>query len=78
MKIDETTLNDIWDIVKEYIPDKKSKDAALRLLGFFDGCGVKSRDLESLIGEADKHLEDAINEFLHLDDEEDDEYLEEE
>jgi len=75
--MDEGLIIEVWDIFREYIPDKNKETAASQFVDFLVGKDVDSSVLESLIG-YDSHLDDAIKYVLetddHLDEEIDDDY----
>lgn len=70
--MDESLIIELWDIFKEYIPDKNKETAASQFVDFLVGKDVTSDVLESLIG-YDTHLDEAIKYVLDTYNSDDDE-----
>ena len=65
--MEESLIIEIWDIFKEYIPEKTREIAANQFVDFLVGKDVEASVLQSLVG-YDTFLDDAIH--LVLDEEE--------
>lgn len=63
---------EIWDVFKEYIPEKNKETAASHYINFLIGQGTNTSDLRSVIG-YDSHLDDAIELATGVEDEDEDE-----
>jgi len=72
--IEEDLIIEMWDIFKEYIPEKNRENAAGHYVDFLVGKDVSSSILASIVG-YDVHLDSAIS--LVLDDGSDEEEDEE-
>lgn len=75
--MEEDHIVEIWDIFKEYIPEKNKETAANHFVDFLVGKDVSIRTLESITG-FDPHLDDAIKLVLDDESEESDEDFDEE
>lgn len=79
--MEESLIIELWDVFKEYVPEKNRETAANHYVDFLLGKDVESSILRGLIG-YDPHLDDAIELVLAEDDEgseeEDDFYDEDE
>ncbi len=82
--IDDQFIIEIWDIFKEYVPEKMRETAATQFVDFLDNFGVSSGVLEGVLG-YDPDLDRAIETILDQEDEEsedeedyDDEFTEDE
>lgn len=73
---DMTVVLDMWAIFRETAPPNKREDAALRMLKVLEEYGVEI-DKHSLEGE-DSYLDTALDNLLHGNEEEYDEYDEDE
>ena len=77
--MDESLIMTIWDMFREYIPEKNREMAANQYVDFLIGNDVTIEDLRSYTG-YDSHLDDAIalatDEGAEL--EEEDDYYEDE
>lgn len=75
--MDESLIGEVWDIFKDYIPDKNKDIAASQYVDFLLGKDIELEDLENFLG-YDPTLDTAINAVLEeeaeFDDEEDDDY----
>lgn len=65
--MDDSLIIEIWDVFKEYVPDKNKEMAANQFVDFLIGKDVDNDTLNSLLG-YDSYLDDAIE--LALDSEE--------
>lgn len=73
--MDESQIIEIWDVFKEYVPDKNKETAANHYVDFLLGKDVELSVLEGLLG-YDRYLDDAIELVLgdaDIDSDEDDE-----
>jgi hypothetical protein len=73
--MEESLIIELWDVFKEYVPEKNRETAANHYVDFLLGKDVESSILRGLVG-YDPHLDDAIELVLADDDagsEEDDE-----
>jgi len=66
--MDESLIIELWDVFKEYVPEKNRETAANHYVDFLLGKDVDEAILEGLTG-YDPHLDDAIQ--LALGDESD-------
>ena len=73
--MDESLIVELWDIFKEYIPEKNKDMAAAQYVDFLLGKDIDAGDLEGYLG-YDAHLDDAIRNVIDeeegYEDEEDD------
>ena len=69
--MEEDLIIEVWDVFKEYIPEKNKDTAANHFVDFLLGKDVDQSVLEALVG-FDSHLDDAIE--LVLDKETEDDY----
>ena len=78
--MDEILVMEIWDMFREYIPEKNKEVAANQFVDFLLGKDFESSDLEGLMG-YDPHLDIAVkavvDEEKEFEDEEDDGYSQE-
>lgn len=63
--MDETLIMEIWDIFKEYVPDKNKDTAANQYVDFLLGKDVDINVLEGFLG-YDTHLDSAISAVVDL------------
>lgn len=78
--MDEGLIIEIWDIFKEYVPEKNREVAANQYVDFLVDKDVDAAALKSLVG-YDAYLDDAIKYVLEEDEafeDEDDSYEEDE
>lgn len=78
--MDEGLIIEIWDIFKEYVPEKNREVAANQYVDFLVDKDVDASALKSLVG-YDSYLDDAIKYVLEEDEafeDEDDSYEEDE
>lgn len=79
--MEEDLIIEVWDVFKEYIPEKNKDTAANHFVDFLLGKDVDQSVLEALVG-FDSHLDDAIDLVLDKETEDDytddDEYYEDE
>jgi hypothetical protein len=79
--MEENLIIEVWDVFKEYIPEKNKDTAANHFVDFLLGKDVDQSVLEALVG-FDSHLDDAIELVLDKETEDDytddDEYYEDE
>ena len=79
--MEEDLIIEVWDVFKEYIPEKNKDTAANHFVDFLLGKDVDQSVLEALVG-FDRHLDDAIELVLDKETEDDytddDEYYEDE
>jgi len=79
--MEEDLIIEVWDVFKEYIPEKNKDTAANHFVDFLLGKDVDQSVLEALVG-FDSHLDDAIELVLDKETEDDytddDEYYEDE
>lgn len=74
--MDESLIGEVWDIFKDYIPEKSKDIAANQYVDFLLGKDIELEDLESFLG-YDPNLDTAINAVLEQEeefDEEEDDY----
>jgi len=64
--MDEDTIIELWDVFKEYVPEKNRENAANHYVDYLTGKDVKISVLEELVG-FDPHLDSAINLVLKTD-----------
>lgn len=64
--MDESLIMEVWDIFREYVPEKNKETAANQYVDFLVGKDVDGATLESLIG-YDAYLDDAIRYVLDAD-----------
>ena len=69
--MDESQIIDVWDVFKEYVPDKNKETAANHYVDFLLGKDVELSVLEGLLG-YDRYLDDAIELVLGNKGDEDD------
>ena len=78
--MDENLIITVWDIFREYIPEKNKEIAANQYVDFLLGKDIEVSELEGLMG-YDPYLDDAIKTVLQeekeFEDAEDDDYYEE-
>ena len=67
--MEESLIIEVWDIFREYIPEKSRETAANQFVDFLVGRDVETETLEGLLG-YDPHLDAAIK--LVLDEDGDD------
>lgn len=72
--MDESLIIELWDVFREYVPEKNRETAANHYVDFLIGKDVDKSILQGLVG-YDPHLDDAIELALG---EEGDDYNEEE
>ena len=70
--MDESQIIEVWDVFKEYVPDKNKETAANHYVDFLVGKDVEVSILEGLLG-YDRYLDDAIELVLGNDEAEADE-----
>ena len=82
--MEESQIIEIWDVFKEYVPEKSKDIAASHYVDYLVGQDVESSILSSLVG-YDPHLDDAIELVLdssdtdsNIDGDEEDHYEEDE
>jgi hypothetical protein len=81
--MEEGIIIGVWDVFKEYIPEKNKETAANHFIDFLIGNDIEQSVLESLSG-YDQYLDDAITLALEdvqeesYDDEDDIDYYEDE
>lgn len=61
--MEESLIMEIWDMFREYIPDKNKEMAANQFVDFLLGKDVSTADLEGFMG-YDPHLDVAIKAVL--------------
>ena len=74
--IDDSFIVEIWDIFKEYVPEKNRETAATQFVEFLQDSGVKDSVLESVLG-YDQYLDSAIELIINeeeFDDDDEDPY----
>ena len=69
--IEEDLIIEMWDVFKEYIPEKNKETAANHYVDFLLGKDVSQSTLESVMN-FDPHLDEAIKLVLDNDEEIDD------
>ena len=78
--MEESLIMEVWDIFREYIPEKNKEIAANQYVDFLLGKDIEVSELEGLMG-YDPYLDDAIKTVLQeekeFEDAEDDDYYEE-
>ena len=70
--IDDQFIIEIWDIFKDYVPEKVRETAATQFVEFLDDFGIKPSVLEGVLG-YDPHLDQAIESVLDQEDGEEEE-----
>jgi hypothetical protein len=79
--MEEDLIIEVWDVFKEYIPEKNKDTAANHFVDFLLGKDVEQSVLEGVVG-YDSHLDDAIELVLDKDQDEsfedEDDYYEDE
>ena len=65
--MEENLIIEVWDVFKDYIPEKNKSTAANHFVDFLIGKEVKVSVLEALVG-YDNHLDDAISAVSDADD----------
>lgn len=58
--MDEDLIIELWDVFKEYVPEKNREGAATHYVDFLVGKDVDSETLQGLIG-YDQYLDQAID-----------------
>jgi len=73
--MEEDQIIGIWDVFKEYIPEKNKDTAANHFVDFLVGQDIESSVLQGLVG-YDTHLDDAIELVLgdEVEEEEEEDY----
>jgi hypothetical protein len=61
--MDESLIMEIWDIFREYIPEKNKEMAANQYVDWLLGKDLSTEDLQGYMG-FDPHLDDAIKTVL--------------
>jgi hypothetical protein len=61
--MDEQLIIEVWDVFKEYIPEKNRDTAANQFVDFLSSKDVDENTFESLLG-YDSHLDSAIELIL--------------
>jgi len=61
--MEESLIMEVWDIFREYIPEKNKDMAAIQYVDFLLGKDIDMSIIESLSG-YDSHLDDAIKNVL--------------
>jgi hypothetical protein len=69
--MEEDLIIELWDVFKEYIPDKNKETAANHFVDFLLGKDVGQSVLEALLS-YDPHLDDAINLVIENEEQPDD------
>jgi hypothetical protein len=64
--MEEDLIIEVWDVFKEYIPEKNKDTAANHFVDFLLGKDVEQSVLEAVVG-YDSHLDDAIDLVLDKD-----------
>ena len=77
--MDESLIMTVWDMFREYIPEKNREMAANQYVDFLLGNDISIDDLQSFTG-YDPHLDDAIKAVADedIDDDDEDDYNEDE
>lgn len=80
--MEETLIMEVWDLFREYIPEKNREMAANQYVDFLLGKDISVDDLSAYTG-YDPHLDEAIksvtdDENSYEDDEDSDEFYEDE
>jgi hypothetical protein len=70
--MNEDLIMDIWDMFKEYVPEKNREGAATHYVDFLVGQDVDAETLQGLLG-YDQHLDLAIESIVELDKDDEDE-----
>lgn len=70
--MNEDLIMDIWDMFKEYVPEKNREGAAAHYVDFLVGQDVDAETLQGLLG-YDQHLDLAIESIVELDKDDEDE-----
>ena len=71
--IDEDLIIELWDLFKEYVPEKSRGAAAEQFIEYLLDKGIENSVIEGLAG-YDPDLDEAIEVTDEEDDEEDDDY----
>jgi hypothetical protein len=69
--MEEELIIELWDVFKEYIPDKNKDTAANHFVDFLLGKDVSQSVLEALLS-YDPHLDDAIKMVIENEEDEND------
>jgi hypothetical protein len=75
--MEEQLIIEIWDVFKEYVPEKNREIAATQFVEFLSGKDVDQDTFESLLG-YDPHLDSAVELILKEYDLDDDDDLDDE
>ena len=69
------SVREIWNVLKEYIPQKEKQEAADHLIPLLVDLDFTDSEFQSLV-RSDRYLEEAAQEYLEDDDDDDeiDEY----
>ena len=75
--MEESQIIEIWDVFKDYIPEKNRQVAAAHYVDYLIGKDTENSTLEGLVG-YDPNLDSAIEEVIEPEEEEDeDNYIDE-
>lgn len=67
---DVDSVRDIWNVLKEYIPQKEKQEAADHLISLLVDMDFPDSEFQSLV-RSDRYLEEAAQEYLEEDEDED-------
>jgi len=65
-------VREMWNVLKEYIPQKEKQEAADHLIPLLVDLDFPDSEFQSLV-RSDRYLEEAAQEYLDEDEDEDDE-----
>lgn len=66
--MDESLIGEVWDIFKDYIPEKNKDIAANQYVDFLLGKDIELEELENFLG-YDPNLDTAINAVIEQEEE---------
>lgn len=66
--MDESLIGEVWDIFKDYIPEKSKDIAANQYVDFLLGKDIELEELENFLG-YDPNLDTAINAVIEQEEE---------
>lgn len=69
---DIDSIREIWNVLKEYIPQKEKQEAADHLISVIVDLDLPHTDFMSLI-KSDSYLEEAAREYIEEDDDDEEE-----
>ena len=73
---DIESVREMWNVLKEYIPQKEKQEAADHLISVLVDMDFPDLEFQSLV-KSDRYLEEAAQEYIEEDDDDNDEEAEE-